>query len=265
MPRMNQEWWRAHFRHAEDLWFWLETLDLSQADQLIPFLVETLDLPQQGRLLDVGCGDGAHAIRLAQWGYQVTAVETAETLIDMGKRQSQEWNLDIDFRQVDVREIPERREFDAALRLDFGAFSEADNAARLRAIAAALKPGGKIVIGLFNAYYWATNPQVDHWILRGTDFIEQFSFDFETGSVLHDVRSINPEGERRRLPTARYRAYTLPEICRLIESVGLSDLKVYGHDAQMVPRTDLPVNGRESRFFYLCASRTGGGEAGAGI
>ena len=70
---------------------------------------------------------------------------------------------------------------------------------------------------------------------------------------------------RHTLPTARYRGYTLPELRRLIENCGLSAMRVYGHDEHFIPSVDLPVNGQESRFFYLSAMRAGSAEAGAGI
>ena len=49
---------------------------------------EAADLPP-GTALDVGCGEGADAIWLAERGWQVTAVDFARTALERGRAQAE--------------------------------------------------------------------------------------------------------------------------------------------------------------------------------
>ncbi|MCB0186742.1 MAG: class I SAM-dependent methyltransferase [Caldilineaceae bacterium] len=43
--------------------------------QEVDFLEQELDIASGGRILDVGCGTGRHAVELARRGYQVTGLD----------------------------------------------------------------------------------------------------------------------------------------------------------------------------------------------
>jgi hypothetical protein len=149
--------------------------------------------------------------------------------------------------------------------LDFGTASDTVNAEIMRAVAGALRQGGRLVFGTCNPYYWARTPHTEHRSMEGTDVIRQYRFDFPNGTVVSRVRCILVSGERKRLPEARYRAYTLPELRALVHSTGLADLRVYGQDEQGVPRADRPLDSLNTPFFHCVAMRPVLGESGEGI
>lgn len=60
-----------------------------------------------GRVLDVACGVGRHAIWLAERGWQVTAVDSSRVAIEILQRRASGKGLAIDSRIADL----ERREF----------------------------------------------------------------------------------------------------------------------------------------------------------
>ena len=45
------------------------------------FVLEELGLPAGGRILDVGCGTGRHAVELARRGYRVTGVDISSGML----------------------------------------------------------------------------------------------------------------------------------------------------------------------------------------
>jgi 2-polyprenyl-3-methyl-5-hydroxy-6-metoxy-1,4-benzoquinol methylase len=262
---MKHVWWRAHLRKLEELGSLGHFGSFGEVDELMPFLTEALDLPTGARVLDLGCGRGSVSIRLAQWGYEVTGVDEAAPMLDVAREAGRKRGVEVDFRAADPRQIPERSAFDGAVVLDFGLFSDADNAAMMRAVAAAVRPGGRVLFGTGNPYYWAREPFSTHQVIEGTDVIQRYRFDFPTGSVVSRVRLIPPDGKRRDLPEARHRAYTIPELRSLSAAIGLADLRIYGQEEEGAPRPDLTLDGLRTPFFYCVALRPVLGETGEGI
>lgn len=262
---MNHVWWRTHLRKLPELGFLAQFGNFVEVDRVLPFLAEALDLPTGGRVLELGCGRGSFSIRLAQWGYRVTGIDESEPMLAIAREAARHREVEVEFRQGDLRDLPERSVFDGALILDFGTLSDADNAAMMRAVAAALKPGGKLVFGTCNPYAWAREPVTEHRAQEGVDVIQRYRFDFPTGTVISSVRCILPHGERKKLPDARYRAYTLPELRSLAAATGLADLKVYGQDESGQPRTDRAADPLKTPSFHCVTMRPVIGESGEGI
>lgn len=67
-------------------------------------LAREVDGVAPGRALDLGCGEGADAIWLAEQGWTVTAVDISATALDRGRAEAQRRGLDVDFRQHDLAE-----------------------------------------------------------------------------------------------------------------------------------------------------------------
>jgi SAM-dependent methyltransferase len=262
---MNHVWWRTHLRKLPELGFLSQFGNFEEVDEYMPFLTEALDLPAGGRALELGCGRGSFSIRLAQWGYQVTAVDESEPMLALARHEAEGRDANVEFRHADVRALPERSVFDGAMILDFGTLPDADNAAMMRAVAAALKPGGRLLFGTCNPYYWAREPRTEHRSLEGTDVIQRYRFEFVAGTLVSRVRCILPTGERRDLPEARYRAYTLPELRALTAATGLADLRICGEDQTGRPLPDRPVDNLRTPFFHCVALRPVTGESGEGI
>lgn len=262
---MNHVWWRTHLRKLPDLGFMAQIGSFEDVDELMPFLTDSLELSPGSRLLDLGCGRGSFSVRLAQWGADVTAVEESEPVLEAGREAARRRGVEVEFRRSSLGSLPERSVFDGALILDFGTFSDPDNAQMIRTVAAALKPGGKLVFGTCNPYYWARQSRAEHRVMDRADVISRYSFNFEAGAVVSRVRAILPDGERKDLPPARYRAYTLPELRALTSATGLADLRIYGEDEEGRPSPDRPLDTLNTPFFHCLALRPVIGESGEGI
>lgn len=98
-----------------------------------------------GRVLDVGCGTGEHALMCAALGLEVTGVDLAATALRSARRKADARGLAARFLQFDARNVGELGEsFDTLL--DCGLFHIFDTDARpayVAGLAAAAAPGAR--------------------------------------------------------------------------------------------------------------------------
>lgn len=66
-------------------------------------------------ILEGGCGTGGHAIPLATRGYNVTAIDLSENMIEHASQKIREAGLDATFKTMDIRDIDLNQKFDACL------------------------------------------------------------------------------------------------------------------------------------------------------
>lgn len=59
-----------------------------------------------GHALDVGCGEGADAIWLAQNGWQVTAVDVSQVALDRAEAAARDAGVDVNWQRSDVIDTP---------------------------------------------------------------------------------------------------------------------------------------------------------------
>lgn len=150
---VNEAWarWRASF-----------VPDAQRTVAEAEFLMRRLPLPAYRRVLDACCGRGRHARELAAHGYHVLGVDRDEAAVAEAARLAPE----AEFRQLDVRELGALdSEFDAAVSLGqtFGLFDADTNATVLASMRDRLRPGGRIVLDVFDRRY------VDAAVTAGTD------------------------------------------------------------------------------------------------
>ena len=70
-------------------------------------------------VLDIGCGTGEHAIKMAQLGYEVTGIDLSQDMLNIAKEKAQKAGLSIEFKCVDVNELNAFDEFQAVYCLGY--------------------------------------------------------------------------------------------------------------------------------------------------
>jgi SAM-dependent methyltransferase len=130
-------------------------------DQEVDFLVDALGLTPGARILDVGCGPGRHALALGRRGFEVVGVDISERFIALAQENTPD-GIAVTFERADARTLVYDSEFDAVISLCQGAFglsggegvvSLDPDRAVLDGIARSLRPGGRVALSAFSAYF----------------------------------------------------------------------------------------------------------------
>ena len=136
-------------------------------------LLDWFFIPSAGeRVLDVGCGSGVFANRLAELGAQVTAVDSNAESVEYGERVFARDNLKFRRGLLDELGLPDHS-FDSAVCLEVVEHVQpAQTDALLADLRRALRPGGRLLLttpnyrGLWPLVEWASDRFGDNAPMR---------------------------------------------------------------------------------------------------
>ena len=149
--KTEQKEWFSDWFHTPYYDLLYESRNRVEAVAFVQRICALLQMKAGQKLLDVPCGWGRHATALAARGLEVTGLDINPNLIARARQTSQPG---LQFAVHDMRRPYAEGGFDYVLNLftSLGYFdTEADNSAVLRAFAASLRRGGRLVIDFFNA------------------------------------------------------------------------------------------------------------------
>ena len=119
------------------------------SERQVDLMIDRLGLEPGARVLDLACGHGRHAIRLAARGMRVTGLDLSEVFLERARDDARAAGVDVRWVHADMREIPFEDEFDAVVNI-FTAFGyledDAEDARVIDAVARALVPGGAFLL-----------------------------------------------------------------------------------------------------------------------
>jgi len=117
------------------------------------------------RILDVGCGDGVLATRIAQDGAQVTGMDASSDMIAAARHRAKAAGVELDLVEGDAGDIPvPAGQFDCVVTVATLCFVD-DPRPTIRDMVRVLKPGGRLILGELGRWnLWAAQRRVKGWL-----------------------------------------------------------------------------------------------------
>lgn len=190
-PHISGQMLAAHLNPKNDL----ASRRPETIDRSVNWLVERLGLGAESAVLDLGCGPGLYAIRLAQHGIKVTGVDYSRRSIEHAIQEAHKQNLDIEYRYENYLHLADSEQYDAALLIygDFCPLSPDERRQLLHNIHKALKPGGFFILDVTTREHRKLHGSVNNWYVAengfwkpGAHLVLEEGFDYPDQSIFLD-------------------------------------------------------------------------------
>jgi SAM-dependent methyltransferase len=141
-------------------------------DRTVEWLIDMIPLKAGDSVLDLGCGPGLYASRLARAGLRVTGVDYSCRSIEYAARYANENSLEIAYRYENYLELGDENQYDAALLIygDFCPLNLGQRSRLLQNIHRALKPGRKFVLDVSTREHRKKHSLRNGWCALETGF-----------------------------------------------------------------------------------------------
>lgn len=190
-----------------------------------------LELEPGMEVLDLACGHGRIANRLAQRGCRVTGLDATPVFLGRARTEAEALGVSVDYVQGDMRELPWRQRFNRIVSwfTAFGYFDDVENKRVLAEAASALKPDGRIAFE-FNNYPALVRSYLPCVVTNrnGDMVIDQYRLDPLTSRSIV-TRTVIRDGRIRQIPFFT-RLFTFPEFRDWLHAAGFSAVSGYGED-----------------------------------
>jgi SAM-dependent methyltransferase len=213
------------------LHFYTERLSPANSDDETDLIVRVAGLAPGEDELDLACGHGRIANRLAARGCRVTGLDAVPLFLDRARADAAELGVEVDYRQGDMRELPWTERFDAVVNwfTAFGYFDDDGNRAVLAEVARALRPGGRLTIEVSHFPWLMRNFRPSNVVERDGDMlIDRHEFDPLTNRI--NVRRTTVRDGLRRDTHYVVRLITFPELRSWLLAAGFSEARAHGAD-----------------------------------
>lgn len=212
------------------LYFFADHLD-ARGDAETDLVWRLLDLRPGMEVLDLACGHGRIANRLAARGCRVTGLDSSQPFLDRARTTAGELGVTVDYVHGDMRRLPWTGRFDRVVSwfTAFGYFDDADDRRVLAQAAAALKPGGRLALDLNNYAAVVRTYQASTVVERDGDLlIDRYRLDLLTSRNVVK-RTVVRDGRVRHVPYS-VRMFTFPELRDRLLDAGFAAVRGFGAD-----------------------------------
>jgi SAM-dependent methyltransferase len=210
-----------------------------------------LDLQPGMNVLDLACGPGHLANRLAARGCRVTGLDSSVVFLDRARADAAASGISVEYVAGDMRQIPWTGRFDRVLNWStaFGYFDDATNRGVLDEIARVLRPGGRLAMDLDNLTSFLASYCPSRVVAareNGDMLVDRYHLDALTGRFEAE-RTVIRSGQGRRVSFVK-RLFGFPELRDWLLAAGFTAVTGHGEDARpltaghrrMVLVADLP-------------------------
>jgi SAM-dependent methyltransferase len=217
----------------EYLYFYEGLLTDDLSDAQADLIWRVLGLAEAAEVLDVPCGHGRIANRLAARGARVTGLDADPFFLERARADAEARGVEVEYVHGDMRELAWEDRFDAVVNwfTSFGYFDDEGNRDWLRAARRTLKPGGRLAIEIHSRDVFMRHLLPVTLTERdGNLLVDRHRFDVETGR-LETERWIVRDGAVRKTEYS-VRFYSFTELRSLLQDAGFAAVEAVGHDGK---------------------------------
>jgi SAM-dependent methyltransferase len=215
------------------LHFYEPLLTDERSDAEAGLIRSLLRLEEGAEVLDLACGHGRIANRLAARGLRVTGLDATPLFLELAREDARRRGVEVEYVLGDMREPPWQERFDAVLSwfTSFGYFDDDGNREVLAGALRALRAGGTFLVELNNRDWIMRNYRDVHVNERDGDWlVDRASFD--VGSGANVMQRTVLRGGRSRTFEVRVRMFTFTELREWLERAGFVDVRAFGRDGE---------------------------------
>jgi ubiquinone/menaquinone biosynthesis C-methylase UbiE len=196
-----------------------------------------LDLQPGMSVLDVGCGHGALANRLAARGCHVIGLDTSTVFLTRARADATAAGVSVEYVTGDMRELPWNAHFDRVVNWStaFGYFDDATNRAVLEGMARVLRPGGRLAMDLDNLTKFLATYSPSRVVAardNGDMLVDRYHLDALTARF-EAQRTVIRAGQVRQVNFVK-RLFGFPELRDWITAAGFTEVSGHGEDGHLL-------------------------------
>lgn len=199
--------------------------DQQEAQLTLDRLLNAMQIKPGGRVLDLACGKGRHAIYLAGKGFDVTGIDISPASIAYARQFEQE---NLAFYQHDMRQPFRMHYYDAILNMftSFGYFeTDADHLKTLINVSKQLQSSGLFLLDFFNSV-WVRSVMAPENQITVDEISFKINKRIEGGSILKTIQFF-ADGRDWHFQE-RVRLFELEDFERMFALAGLKIKQLYG-------------------------------------
>jgi SAM-dependent methyltransferase len=213
------------------LYFYESALADERSDAETEVIWQLVGLEAGMDLLDLGCGHGRIANRLAARGCRVTGLDATPLFLERARADAAERGVEVEYVEGDMRVLRWSDRFDGVLLwfTTFGYFGDDDNRRVLTEAHRALRPGGRLAIELHNRDVYVRRLLPFTAMERdGNLMVDRHQFDIHTGRT-YSERFVVRDGRVRRADYS-VRFFTFTELRDWLLAAGFERVDGYDSD-----------------------------------
>ena len=220
----NPLFWHDNYRRM------FTPVRMTSARAEVDEVLELTGVSPPGKVLDLCCGPGRHAVEFSLKGFSVAGVDLTEEYLEEARRRAGDNDVEVELIRSDMRDFSRPDTFDLAVNLftSFGFFEkEEDDLKVLRNLYSSLKQGGGLVIDL-------TGKEILARIFRERDWHRSGDIIFlEERKVIGDWSRMTVtwtilENGKRLEDSFTLRLYSARELMSAVEACGFRNIRAYG-------------------------------------